>query len=888
MITIRLVCYLFLITNFCYSHYIPPERRPNIKNGIPPKIELEEMIRPIPIHQMDVVLEDIPQPPYQGSNGNGNLMNRNDQPPDMNHLPEPMIAPPPPLPNHIPINDPDRNGAQKVTSNKDNANDNDGNNSNNNNNNSNNIPDGSLNNDTLPYYDDNNSTAPNAQGTYPASDAPKIKKKYPFYYPQFPLDFNYGYNNGSRKPKEYNAKSKKHNHRHPRNDSVLLSTYLINEVLQPYANYCFANLLSSGYLDISIKRNDKQSVYIKNISLHTPTIVIRCNDSAFDSKTNKTDIALSKNFSTSSSQFLLSIALDIEKKLNTPINITKNKFEHGRDNNNNNNRKKPINDHKGRHNHKGMPTVVVNNVDNFLFKVSFNHSLVMILFLQTTACVGSWMILLILIFLPSDSRIRSLPITCYVLLYVIVQTVYMHRTINEVFIPQYRLNIQDVFFYEYKILSANSYKICELLIHITCHINWIVIVYYMFHKDTTNNQRRNTIFVQSNRKSTDFYNDDSNSKNPSIINTMENSDCNPLPWVPAFTNNRNRLIITIGIILLLLGNIPFGILLWMGNLSGVRGLYKAAECLIYTVFLCSTFIYIWCNFGNVLIRQRVKRKVKLTLRNKIKVLWEDYYQMIPILIYNIVSFVLSYFCTIYFTTKGIHLSRWRFNFVYLLNMLITVNVWGLIAAFKKREITLNKTTILGRKIDNADPFFFDFKNEASGTSTNKSRDSFDSDISISDSNFDGNHQTNKKKLKDNKVVKPSKLKHPFSTWKSKISRMKDNRSRSKKMSKNANYKNGCPLRGSSKHSNNRLGVPNDCYVNENSNTTVNNSDKDHNIKSTTAEVNMNSFSTSYDDRSDSQSVETELTRNVIYYYDNNDSTHSDIAPMRTNNHEHVE
>ena len=879
MITIRLVCYLMYISNFCYSHYIPPERRPNIIDDIPPRIHIEERILPNPLHQMDVILEDIPKPPSQLVNGNG-------QPPNIDHLPEPMLAPPPPLPNHMQNNGPDKNGAQKVTSNKDNANNNDNNNDNNNNNN-NNIPDGSFANSTIPYDNDdsnnnnnnNSTTAQTEQGTSTDTGVPKNKKRCPFYYPQFPLDFHYGYNNGSRALKN-NSKFKKHHH-HLYNNSVLLSTYLINEVLKPYTNYCSANLLSSGYLDLSFKKSNGQSVYVKNISLHTPTIVIRCNDTDFKSSTNITDNALSSNFSTPASKFLMSIALDLEKKMNTEVNITKNKFKHNRDHN----IRKPINDHKLKHSHRGKLTSVVNNVDHFLFKASFNHSLVMILFLQTTACVGSWMILMILVLLPSGNRIRSLPIICYVLLYVIVQTVYMHRTINEVFIPQYRLNIEDVVFYEFKIPRTNSYKICELLIHIACHLNWINIVYYMFHKDATNNKRRNTVFVQSNRNTTDFYNDNQTLKNRSIINTMEDNDYETSSWIPAFTNNRNRLIITIGIILLLLGNIPFGILLWMGNLSGVRGLYKAVECLIYTVFLCSTFIYIWCNFGNVLIRQRVKRKIKLTLRNKIKVLWEDYYQMIPILIYNIVSFVLSYFCTIYFTTKGIHLSRWRFNFVYLLNMLITVNICGLIAAFEKREITLNKTTILGRKIDNADPFFFDFKNEASVSSANQSTDSFDSGRSISDSRFASNRLAGRKKTYDNKIVKPSKLKHPFSVWKSKIARIKDNRSRSKKISKNSDDKKGCPLRGLPKQSNSEMGIANAYYVNSASNNALNKSDNDQHSKSANTRLNMNSFSTSYDD---SQSVETELTRNVIYYYDHNESIHSDIARVRTDNHEHVE
>ncbi|KAG0669840.1 hypothetical protein C6P45_003235 [Maudiozyma exigua] len=864
MITIRLVCYLIYITRLCYAHYIPPESRPNAREVISPGIQPNERIPPKPLYQMDMVLGQMPPPPPDTAIGNGDFMSQNSQLDDFDHSPHRI---PPPLPNDMPYNNPDKNGAKKSSNNKDNSNKN------------NTIPIGNLANGTFPNNDNNTDTQIPLE-TDPDTNSPKDKKKGPFYDPHFPLDFYDGYDNGSRL-RNTNTGSKKYHHAR-KNDSSLLSNYLINEVLRPYSNYCFANLLSSGYLDLSFNKETGEQIYIKNISLHTPTIVIRCNYTPFNSKTNPANDTISNNLSNSSSQFLLSIALDLEQKMSTRINITKDKSHHKQGNN----AKNVIEDHKIKHNHKNKRTSIINNVDHFLFKASFNHSLVMILFLQTTACVGSWMIFLILVLLPSGNRIRSLPVTCYVLLFVIIQTVYMHRTINQVFIPQYRLNIQDVVFYEVNILKTDGYKTCELLIHIACHLNWINIVYYMFHKDTTNNQRRNTIFVQSNKKSTDFYNGNQISKNGSATTTIENLDRGTYSWIPAFTNNRNRFIITVGIILLLLGDIPFGILLWMKNLSGVRGLFKAVECLIYTVFLCSTFGYVWSNFGNVLIRQRVRKKVKLTLRNKIKVLWEDYYQMIPILIYNFVSFVLSYFCTIYFTTKGMHLSRWRFNFVYLLNLLITVNIWGLIAAFEKRELTLIKTTILGRKIDNADPFFFDFKNEASMISTNQSRNSVDFDRSSSNSQLGNSSQTDKKRMNDNKIVKPSKLKHPFSTWKSKINRLKDNRLRSKKVSGNSEYKKNLTICRTSKHSDYRMAAVNDDHTDKTSNCELNLSGKDPNNKATNVQENIKSFSTSYDDRNDSQSVETELTRNVIYYYDRNESTHSDIGPM--NHHEHVE
>ncbi|SMN17860.1 similar to Saccharomyces cerevisiae YOR030W DFG16 Probable multiple transmembrane protein, involved in diploid invasive and pseudohyphal growth upon nitrogen starvation [Maudiozyma saulgeensis] len=831
MITIRLVCYLLYISNLCASAYLQPLRR---------RGSLLE-----PPHMAKIGPPDI-----RGSRKNNEGMNLFGGPPPSPHGLEPPPPPPPPG-GGKPGAGPKHEVGQIANS---------GSNKNNNN------------------YNDNNSNN-NDNSTINSSVNPVVgnthsKKTHIYYSPQFPIDY-LGYKNGSRsKRKTFNhgpqKKKNPHNHRHHHNDTILLSKYIVDNILEPYSNYCYAHLLSSGYLNLIFRNNLTSPLYIKNISLSTPTLLIRCNDTFFNSTTNVTYDALASNFSSPASDFLRNIALDLDYKISLTPNSTKK--------------------HRNRHHLKqtipSQQKRVINNTDRFLFKTSFNHSLVMILFLQTTSCVSSYMILLVILLLPSDSRIRTIPVTLYVLLYVIIQTIYMHVTINNVFIPQYNLNIQDVVFYEMKILNSNGYKCCELLIHLAGHINWIYIVYYMFHKDDKY-YRRNTIIMKTNSPSN--FNATYNEKDGTTTNMSDDSleeHDTFYSWLPSFLNNRNRFIISAGIILLLLGNIPFGILLWVKNLSGVRALYKTVECLIYSVFLCLTFIYIWCNFGNVLIRQRVKRKVKLTLRNKVKVLWRDYYKMIPILIYNIVSFILTYFCTIYFTTKNVHLSRWRFNFVYLLNLLITVNVWGLIGSFEKREIALNKNTILGRKIDNADPFFFDFSNEMSvisSTLPRRSRDSFASDAtSLIDKN-----RPNQALPNNNKIQKPIRLKYPFSTWKSKINRLKDNRVRSKKTLRKHETEKRHSIRDAIKCFNHKLTVSTD-GLKQPSNELLPIAKGNSGGKTDTVRDGITSFSTSYEDGEDTQSIETELTRNVIYYYDQNVSSNSMFSRTRSNSHVHMD
>lgn len=855
MITIRLVCYILYISNLCVSIHWQPIRRRRNALGLPHMARIE------PLGSHDLIKK------VAGSQMNG-------RPDDMDLFggpppPRGSGPPPPPPPQGIPDGPPNPEAGQIMSSSST---------KNNNNNYNDNDDDGTDNNNTSTTNNNN----PNKDG--PDTDDPgdpdinnphsKDKKKLIFYSPQFPLDY-LGGKNGSRSKginTNYGHHNGHHHHNHHghrnHNDSILLSDYILDNILEPYSKYCYANLLSSGYLNLMFRNNLSTPIFIKNISLHTPKLLIRCNDSFFNATNNITYETLSSNYSSPASEFLRNLALDLDYKLSIRPNSTKR--------------------HHNRYYSKivnvNQPKRVINNTDHFLFKASFNHSLVMILFLQTTSCVSSYMILLIILLLPSDNRIRTIPVTLYVILYVIIQTIYMHQTVNNVFIPQYNLNIQDVVFYEMKILNSDAYKTCELLIHLACNINWIYIVYYMFHKDQKP-CRRNTVFMKSNTHSNS--NVAFNDKDGTISNITDDSleQCNTYCfWLPSFLNNRNRFIVSVGIVLLLLANIPFGILLWVRNLSGVRSLYKTVECLIYTVFLCLIFTYIWCNFGNVLIRQRVKRKGKLTLRNKIKVLWEDYYQMVPILIYNFVSFVITYFCTIFFTTKNIHLSRWRFNFVYLLNLLITVNIWGLIGAFEKREIALNKNTILGRKIDNTDPFFFD-SNEMSLVSSTLSRRSRESFVSEANSLLEKGSigQINSKQKK---IQKPTKIRYPFSSWKSKINRLKDSRVRNKNYLGNDKTEKRHSIRDAIKCFNHKLTVSTD-DIKHQCNELLSISKDDSEKKTNQNTDGIISFCTSCEVGQETQSIETELTRNVIYYHDQGESSGSMLSRTLSDSHVHV-
>ena len=665
-----------------------------------------------------------------------------------------------------------------------------------------------------------------------------------FLSPHFPLDV-FGDLDGSamnashlEKLHSRHGTSFKHHNHIIANQSQMLSSYLIEKILEPYANYCYANLLSSGNLDLAFNYRVKKPIFITNMTLHTPTLLIRCNDSFINSTSNTTYKQLSENSSSPASSFLRSIALSLDAQLAIAESNAKNHTKHRK--------------HKGKH---YIPlrneSAVYDNTSHFLVKVSFDHSLIMVMFLSTTVCVGAWMIFVIILLLPSDNHIKTIPVLIYVSFYAIVQTIYLNKTVKEVFVPQYNLNIQDVVYYEIKILNSDAYKTCELIVQILGNINWIYIVYYMYHKKYSGRKQayRNSL----NRKNRQLF--------ENTHTTMDDRHC----WfLPSFLNNRNRIIVTVGTILLIVNSVPFGILLWVRNLSGVRGLYKAFECLIYTVFLLLILGYIWLNFGNVLIRQRVKRKVNLTLRNKIKVIWKDYYQMVPLLVYNLVAFVLSYFCNIYFTTKNIHFSRWRFNFIYLLKILITVNTWGLLGVFEKREIALNKKTILGRKIDNTDPFFFDPSNMSEYTGSSSPRVSVGSYGSELYSQY-SDERKSRSGLNLNKIMKPVKLSYPLSSWCPKMNRVKDGRKWAKERLKKVTHS----ISGNDSDSK--------------SNTHIHSRTTSRNIKN-----GFGSFSTSFEDDVDNESMETELTRNVIYYHDQGRSI-SDLSSQDTSTvHNHGE
>lgn len=629
------------------------------------------------------------------------------------------------------------------------------------------------------------------------------------------------------------SKSNHHKHPYPYLDNSL-SSYIINEILEQNHTNCYANLLSNGNLGFPFSYSQKGGPSLKNITLNTPTLLIRCNDSIFDQKTNQTISISSENSSSSASVFLKTVALHLGSSLSE----------------------------------NPSPPQIYDDSRYFLPKARFYQSLIAILLLQTTTCIGSWMIFLVIILLPSDNHNRTIPVTIFVTLYSIIQTTFLTKAIREVFTPQYELNIQDPFMYELQILELNGYKVAELIINIVSNINWVYIIYYMYHKKDSNQKKIEKYYNNSNQSENKYKNmqEKTNTKHKKLKVIW-------IKWAPSFMNNRNRFIITTGTIFFLLDSVTFGIVIWERNLFGLRTFYKVVEGTIYTLYLCLVLGFIWLNFGNVLIRQRVRKQVPLTLRNKIRVLWKDHYDMLPILIYNVVAIIAAYVCIVCFTTRDLPRSRWRYNLIYLLKMLITVNTWGLIGFFEKKEITLNKKTIIGRKISNKDPYFIDISDEFNSTNFSSSpRSSFDSFKSSATSHVMMRRSVSHGDSQRKKVTKSYLLPYPLTSWRSKIKRAKDNRLRAKIKMKRAftrkpfkltNTLNALYSNGSSSNPNSNISSSDsisDSFTIPNQSSWA--------VKNCNPE---NNFSTSYDNTSDTQTFETELTRNLIYYHNQRDS-----------------
>ncbi|CCC70966.1 hypothetical protein NCAS_0G00790 [Naumovozyma castellii] len=533
---------------------------------------------------------------------------------------------------------------------------------------------------------------------------------------------------------------------HNASSTYYLSELISETILDVYRNHCQVNVLNSGFLTINNTDTDSKFLNFDNATLNSPALFLRCNKNTTFTTSNGT-------IYDSGMYFASILKIFAETAPHLPL---------------------------------------TNHTDPILQRDHFMDGMIMITFNATAICVGSWMIYLLLLLLPSDNHNnKRIIVHIYVLFFAVVHTAQLKDAVDLVFKVQYLGNYQNSQNYENKIVNSNTYRVCEIVSNVLSNINWILLVFYMYH----NNNEIN--FPQLKR------------------------------FTPRWLNTKNRLIFIVGSLLSISDNIMYGILLWKKDLDVLRGFYKALELTIYSLFIYLISAFIWNNFGFILTPRRIKQqREKNSIKKKFQLLWNDYHETIPLMIYNFVVFVLSFVLTILFTANNFYLQRWKYDIIYFLKLLITTNVWGLFGVLEKREIILHKRTVLGRKITNSDKYFSNPFMEYSDNDENGTLDN----QSISNNNNE-----------DCKHLKLS-LSYPLTIWRSGIKRFKDHRALHKESNK---------LR--TKH-----------QLQKNDNTL---------LSATTLRSGRNlspSFSSVHEQHiydSDAISQETELTRNFIYDHD---------------------
>lgn len=433
-----------------------------------------------------------------------------------------------------------------------------------------------------------------------------------------------------------------------------LSSLLYSKIFEPYAKFCNASVLSIG--DISLMHNLENTTIYRNYSLIYPSLIVQCsnishdgNDSVYHHRNN--------NFTAFLSEFALNFTLN------------RTKF--------------------------------INNVQDMVHRDDFDDSILLIAFLQTAICVWVWMVFLILLLLPSSNyNNQNYLVHLYVIVYAIVNTVYLHKG-NQVFEQQYIKNTQDSRNYENAIIRTDGYRIMMIVVNIISNINWVYIVFYLFDTDMT---------------------DDNNNVSNMLLNDKSRQY---LTHIKSFIHKCRRTkyfwTLLISTLLVISDNVFSVLLIYDLTLKWGVYIYRVTDLISIILLSYVIWSFIIKNFGFTITQNTVNggndndnnrrngcnSNTDLSVFHRIKIIWKDYHTTIPLIIYNIVVLLLYFSLIIYFVTQNFYHHRWKYNILYFLKLIITVNFWGLLGALKEREQVLNNKTVVGRQINNRDKFFLD-------------------------------------------------------------------------------------------------------------------------------------------------------------------------------------
>lgn len=311
---------------------------------------------------------------------------------------------------------------------------------------------------------------------------------------------------------------------------------------------------------------------------------------------------------------------------------------------------------------------VIDDSNHYLEKDDFRDSILMIAFTSCAICVGMWMVYLVLLFqrCPQHAGRRFL-VMLYVVFAAIYESINLNKAVQKIFKKQYSGNYQDSVEYETIIIDTNAYRVGEIITNFLACVNWISIVYYMFQ------------------------------------------NCNKIHkrWLPHMVANRNRIIVWVGLSLTLLEELFFALLLWYSWNNGLRITFLLTELCIYVLLGGLTCYFVYHDFGFILSPRKPNNDNRSRVRQIWTSLWNDYHETLPLLIYKSFMFALLFFTEIYFYVTVDSERKWKFKVIKFFKVVITVSIWGLIAVLEKRELIVSKETVLGRKIQNSDRFFYD-------------------------------------------------------------------------------------------------------------------------------------------------------------------------------------
>ncbi|CCH61380.1 hypothetical protein TBLA_0E03260 [Henningerozyma blattae CBS 6284] len=628
--------------------------------------------------------------------------------------------------------------------------------------------------------------------------------------------------------------------------TILNLAALINAtILIPYANYCQIYILNSGFLTTlndSIKYISSNNPLFRFDNLSTDgrrSFFITCRNSALHNiSDNEIDLDFSK--------ILSSLVEDI---WNLHLNTT--------------------GDWK------------------FLFENdSFTNSLIMIAFTNCAISIATWMVYFLLFLLPRYNnlmiqRIKILHI--YILFAAIYETTfYTSQSINQ-FRHQYMGNIQSVDLYEKTIISqSNSYNVYQLFTYSLNIINWYYIIYYIIvNSRKINSKRKNNKKAKNLIQSTCSY-------YQKLIRITFISRLKKIwyKFTPRILKNFKYSYIIFTTALVVFQTIVSGFILWIKDTHSINNFFIVMNAINVTALLIFLYIYLKSVASYIFFDST---NISLDLKSFFKILYNDYHQTIPTLIYNFAVFVGYYIILFYRIVYENDSISWKYSIIRFLKLLITVNVWILIVVFEQRENYLKRETIIGKKITNNDTFYADPMMtpdlpNSDGSYNNDDYDDDDDDDACS-SKEDGDENEEHEEEDDDISMDFQFIKRFWNSLKS--SKKETNMPIfyhdeivqegefephvDVNSSRLESFYNEYPTKNY--YNNKVIGVTNS-LTNGSTSIAMNNNfasnTNNYNRNNSTDNANNNGN----DNDNDNQSVETELQRNLIYEFDENNDNYS--------------